>query len=447
MLKFQILIFLISIIIKQIKSIIEIPLHPINTTSYKTPKLKINKTSLSKSKLLKNSIIEEDLLLTLENLLYIPIQIGTPSQNFKVIFDTGSLALWVPGINSIETTKKINHFNKSISKTFESTDEKFEFVYGTGYCKGIYGIDTIKFQNVNFSLNFGIASYIDFNVSNIDGILGSMRKDPYSEISEILFFEKLKRIGLINNTIFSVKKISNSTKTKLYLGGKHNDFNKSNIGSCKLLSGLQNGIMWTCRLKYLIFGNVNDFTKNAFEINFPTIFDTGTNIILTPFAFKKTIFKGLNSKNCELIDEEKMSFIICKKYDDISEISFVFGNYSFTIPNDKMFILQEYLGEKFYLCSFVFTETNIMILGMPFFEVFHTLFDDKNQELLFYSDISNIIYIQDKITFWFLYGKMIIIFIIIIIIISSLILCCCCFNSKTEKKNTLVDKNDPRIII
>ena len=98
----------------------------------------------------------------------------------------------------------------------------------------------LNFKIINFSLNFGIASYIDFNVSNIDGILGSMRKDPYSEISEILFFEKLKRIGLINNTIFSVKKISNSTKTKLYLGGKHNDFNKSNIGSCKLLSGLQN---------------------------------------------------------------------------------------------------------------------------------------------------------------------------------------------------------------
>ena len=139
-----------------------------------------------------------------------------------------------------------------------------------------------------------------------------MRKDPYSEISEILFFEKLKRIGLINNTIFSVKKISNSTKTKLYLGGKHNDFNKSNIGSCKLLSGLQNGIMWTCRLKYLIFGNVNDFSKNAYGINFPTIFDTGTNIILIPLDFKKTIFKGLNSKNCELIDEEKISYIICK---------------------------------------------------------------------------------------------------------------------------------------
>ena len=88
------------------------------------------------------------------------------------------------------------------------------------------------------------------------------------------------------------------------------------------------------------------------------------NIILTPLDFKKTIFKGLNSKNCELIDEEKISYIICKKYDDVSEISFVFGNYSFTIPNDKMFILQNFLGEK---CSFTFTETNIMILVMPFF--------------------------------------------------------------------------------
>ena len=42
-------------------------------------------------------------------------------------------------------------------------------------------------------------------------------------------------------------------------------------------------------------------------------------------------------------------------------------------PND----LQNFLGEKFYMNSFAFTETNIMILGIPFFEVFHTLFDDK----------------------------------------------------------------------
>ncbi len=48
--------------------------------------------------------------------------------------------------------------------------------------------------------------------------------------------------------------------------------------------------MWTCRLKYLIFGNINDFSKKAYGINFPTIFDTRTNIILTPLDFKKNYF-------------------------------------------------------------------------------------------------------------------------------------------------------------
>ena len=43
--------------------------------------------------------------------------------------------------------------------------------------------------------------------------------------------------------------------------------------------------MWTCRLKYLIFGNVNDFSKNAYGINFPTIFDTGTKYYFNTFRF------------------------------------------------------------------------------------------------------------------------------------------------------------------
>ena len=446
MLNFKIIIILISII-KLSKSLIEIPLYSFNTTSYKTPELKIKKSTLSNSKLLKNSIIEEDLIFISDRLLYIPINIGNPPQYFKVIFDTGSYALWVPNINCEEKTKKEHHFNKSISKSYKATLEEFEFQYGTGYCKGYYGIDLIQFKNINFSLKFGVANYADLNVSGIDGILGAMRNEPYSVINERIFFHQLKQLGIINNTLFSVKRFINSTETKLYLGGKNEDFNKSNIGSCNLISSLSFNLMWTCRLQYLIFGNISEFTKNAYDgLSIPTIFDTGTNIILAPLSLKDTIFKGLNSKNCKLVKENKMYFILCSNYNYIPEISLVFGNYAFTIPNEKLFIPQIYVREIIFICSFVFTDTPIMILGMPFFEVFHTLFDDDKEQLLFYSDITKIVNIKDKITFWFLYGKIIIIFIVIIIFISILIFLCCFVCGKKQKPDIFFPE-DTRIII
>ena len=440
MLHLKILIILITII-KQIKSLIEIPLYSINVTSYKTPELKIKKSTLSNTKLFKNSIIDEDLILILDNLLCIPINIGNPPQYFRVIFDTGSHALWVPNINCEETSKKNHHFNKSKSTTYKSTGEGFEFLYGTGYCKGYIGVDIIQFKNINFSFNFGVADFVDFNVTNTDGIIGAMRKDPNYFKNDKIFFYTLKKLGLINNTLFSVKRISNSSTGKLYLGGKHEDFNKTNTGSCKLNPNLQYGYYWTCNLQYLVFGNVSNFPTNAYDpLNIPTIFDTGINIIYAPLSLKDTVYKGINSTNCQLFEENKYHIILCSKLGNISEISLVFGNYIFTIPNEKMFMKQNMLGEEFYICNFIFAETKMMILGMPFFELFHTLFDDQNQQLVFYSDKSNIIYIKDKITFWFLYKNIIIItiFIIIVIIAISIVLWYLLCTTE-EKKNMLCE--------
>ena len=77
--------------------------------------------------------------------------------------------------------------------------------YGTGYCKGQYGEDIITFQKVNFSLIFGVASLTQFNVTNIDGILGAFRHYP-TQIGELIFYKQLYNTGLIDKKMFSLKK-------------------------------------------------------------------------------------------------------------------------------------------------------------------------------------------------------------------------------------------------
>ena len=400
-------------IINQFLSLIDIPLYEINTSSYKSRKIIIKRSE--KKFNLRNLIIEEDIIfLSKENLLYIPISIGNPNQNFKVIFDTGSYALWIPGLGSDDAIKINNHFNKSNSSTFKEKNIDFEFKYGTGYCKGQYGEDIIKFQKVNFSLIFGVASLTQFNVTNIDGILGAFRYYP-TQIGELIFYKQLYNTGLIDKKMFSLKKKNNSSNYNLFLGGIHNDFSKNNTGYC-FIEGLQGMVYWQCLLRYFIFGNVNNFTDNAvYAYNYQTIFDTGTNLIVCPLKLRNIIFKGLNGKNCHLInDEKKINYlIVCENYNDINDISLVFGNYSFTIPSNDLFIKED----KYYICVFIFAETETIILGMPFFKNFHTLFNDAEGKLQFYSDTTNIINIYDQITFWFSYRTTIISIIVIIVVI------------------------------
>ncbi|NXQ86843.1 PEPC protein, partial [Nyctibius grandis] len=105
------------------------------------------------------------------------ISIGTPPQNFLVLFDTGSGNLWVPS-TSCQTAACENHsrFNPSQSSTFSGIDATYTLSYGFGDVSVELGYDTVTIQNIVVSSQeFGLSLneptspfyYLDF-----DGILG-----------------------------------------------------------------------------------------------------------------------------------------------------------------------------------------------------------------------------------------------------------------------------------
>ncbi|NXY22722.1 PEPC protein, partial [Atrichornis clamosus] len=105
------------------------------------------------------------------------IGIGTPPQNFLVIFDTGSANLWVPS-TYCQSPACGDHarFNRSLSSTFLGTDVSYTLSYGFGDLSVVLGYDTVTIQNIiirnqEFGLSLDEPSrpfyYLDF-----DGILG-----------------------------------------------------------------------------------------------------------------------------------------------------------------------------------------------------------------------------------------------------------------------------------
>ncbi|KAI4322522.1 hypothetical protein L6164_022208 [Bauhinia variegata] len=106
------------------------------------------------------------------------IGIGTPSQKFTVIFDTGSSNLWVPSSKCYFSVSCYLHarYKSSLSRTYRKNGTSAEIHYGTGAISGFFSQDHISLGNlVVKSQDFIEATRepgITFLAAKFDGILG-----------------------------------------------------------------------------------------------------------------------------------------------------------------------------------------------------------------------------------------------------------------------------------
>ncbi|XP_030158466.1 cathepsin E isoform X2 [Lynx canadensis] len=77
------------------------------------------------------------------------ISIGSPPQNFTVIFDTGSSNLWVPSVYCTSPACKTHaRFYPSQSNTYSALGNHFSIQYGTGSLSGIIGTDQVYVEGL-----------------------------------------------------------------------------------------------------------------------------------------------------------------------------------------------------------------------------------------------------------------------------------------------------------
>uniref|UniRef100_A0A8C3F615 cathepsin E n=1 Tax=Chrysemys picta bellii TaxID=8478 RepID=A0A8C3F615_CHRPI len=208
------------------------------------------------------------------------ISIGTPPQNFTVLFDTGSSNLWVPSIYCVSKACAVHsRFHPSDSSTYSKVGTPFSIQYGTGSLSGIIGSDqvtvsiTVSNQQFAESVSEPGNTFLD---AEFDGILGlaypSLAVDGVTPV-----FDNMMAQNLVDLPIFSVymnRNPDSSVGGELLFGG----FDPSHFsGTLNWVPVTKQGY-WQIQLDNIQVGGTVAFCAEGCQ----AIVDTGTSLITGP---------------------------------------------------------------------------------------------------------------------------------------------------------------------
>uniref|UniRef100_W6NC65 Peptidase A1 domain containing protein n=1 Tax=Haemonchus contortus TaxID=6289 RepID=W6NC65_HAECO len=312
---------------------------------------------------------------------YGTIQIGTPPQTFKVLFDTGSANLWVPCSNCPLTDKACSQHQKfdcGQSSTCSPTDDDLQLHYGTGSLQGYVDYDVVCFgTNQMFCTNryqgFICATQLPgdtFLNTPFDGILGmawsSIAKGDIPTLMSQFFSEQMFCPKAVFAIYLNRDLYNNAVGGELTLCGIDPTHYEGSIAWEKLISESY----WQIQLGGIII--------NGQQITGPTtaIVDSGTSLIAGPPALVQEIQQVIGAGASGSID--------CSTIPNLPIITFI-------IDGDQleMFPLNYVIKYTDGTCTSGFQElpelpaSNSWILGDVFIGAFYTIFDYENAQVGF----------------------------------------------------------------
>ena len=431
-------IFILITIISQSYQI-QIPIKKINTKFQKKISSNPGQTS---------SYISKQFSILDNYLFAVDLSIGSNKQTFTILFDTGSEILWVPGKEAVSSSGA-NIYDPSSSTTSKRTSEKVNYEYSSGTITGYYYSDQMNFLLSNsFYIYFAVVSSTNLLDYYFDGIMGLARKYNDNKYSVL---HTIKNIGGISSTKFSFKYNYNTDKLYFYLNEEHEDFKSSNIANCPLInSKIYGKKLWLCNIVSLGVKE-GERTIKKITFNLEGLFDTGTNNIVFPIKYLSDFQNAFTSLNCYIREEGDSSTgsqkaIYCRNPNNLPKITIGLKNYELTLGKTT-FYSQVYTNREYvYRLRLLFTDNiNFCVIGQDFFYEYHTLFDDDNEILKFYSDEKKeIVYHEgdedEGIKTWVLVCIIILGVVIVGAFIAFIIIYFLCWKKKNDYNNILLDK-------
>ncbi|KAJ1066111.1 hypothetical protein K5549_017840, partial [Capra hircus] len=305
------------------------------------------------------------------------ISIGTPPQQFRVLFDTGSSDLWVSSVFCIDPgCGKHRLFNPRGSTTFQMTDRHMYFCNELGQIIGFFGRDIVQIgdlviMNQTFALTYRQTSKI-LPLVPFEGVLG-LGYPSLATTGIIPVFDSLMLQKVISEPVFA-----------FYLN------NKKGYGSVVMLGGVDHSyykgdLNWVpvskCRYWQI---TVDRISVNGKVIGCSSrcqaILDTGTAFVHGPTRLITNIQRLIGARpyhGCQY------SSISCRGSIAIPRVVFTINGIDYPMRTEDYIV-----SITSSLCFSAFlggtekvTKSENWILGDAFLKQYFLVFDRRNNRI------------------------------------------------------------------
>ncbi|XP_072722066.1 pepsin A-like [Ciconia boyciana] len=301
----------------------------------------------------------------MDNEYYGTISIGTPGQDFTVIFDTGSSNLWVPSVYcSSPACSNHNRFNPADSSTFIGTNDTLEITYGTGSMTGVLGYDIVTVADINvIDQIFGLSETEPgdfFYYTPFDGILG-LAFPSISSAGATPVFDNMMMEHLVDRDLFSVYLSKNEQSGSFVLFGAIDPYYTIN------------GISWIPLSAETYWQITMDSVSVSGEhvacsLGCQAIVDTGTSLLAVPNRALSAILNALGANS--------NGEISCKDVSTLPDVVFHINGKAFPVPPSAYVIdMDGYCILGFEGMDVPTESGEIWILGDVFIREYYVIFN------------------------------------------------------------------------
>jgi len=250
------------------------------------------------------------------------ISLGTPPQNFQVIFDTGSSNLWVAAYNcSILACGLHARYDPRKSSTWKANGTKFDIDYASGPVSGWLEKDRVNVGGLTANTTFAMVDNPTglgpaFLIGQFDGILGlAFRTISVDGITPV--FQSFVNEKILDENIFGFYLESSGDAGELEIGG----IDKSHYSGSITYVPLSSDTYWETKLDGITVGNTPSTTVTK------VVFDTGTSLLAGPVSEVAAIAKAVGAT--PLIAGEYT--VDCSKISSMPDITFKVGGKDYVL--------------------------------------------------------------------------------------------------------------------